>query len=420
MLSNSLGPNPTDEEANPDKYWNAMHGANSTNIHTHGLHVDPAVDNVGIVVKPGGTWQYNLTIPMDHAPGLHWYHSHKHGASALQVMGGLVGAIYVDPPENTTEKAFLLLKTLQRVLLVAHHFSINSINNSTDPFRVRTFADLSSISNLPINPQFQNSSYQDVYFVNGQFQPKLRFSTNQEIILDILNAVGDHVLELDIREQVQGASITEKCNMTQIASDGVYFNSTRPRSFVALLPSSRTSVVVSCSVPGTYYLTNVPDTALRPDITANETRFQQSLVTLVVTTNSSYTAPTTSVAATLDLASIQRPVYLTDMTTSAATAALNGSWELGVEQPSPGENLPWMANGKTWLGLGANCTLFSTGRADDGATPADANALCDYRPFPGQLGADSALSRHVAPASGAVVRATVNGRGQSAHSVHVH
>jgi hypothetical protein len=76
-----------------------MHHPNTTNIHTHGLHIDPNVDNIYKAAEPnGGELVYVYEVPVAHAPGLHWYHAHTHGSSAMQLMGGLVGALIVQPP----------------------------------------------------------------------------------------------------------------------------------------------------------------------------------------------------------------------------------------------------------------------------------------------------------------------------------
>ncbi|KAJ3292271.1 hypothetical protein HDU76_007181, partial [Blyttiomyces sp. JEL0837] len=265
----------------PGDLMNTVHAPNTTNIHTHGLHVDPAIDNIFVEVQPGKSWTYSYDIPIDSPPGLHWYHSHLHGSSAMQVMGGLVGAIYVSPPLNTAITALQQLNSLRRILMVAHHFSMSSINNSTDPFRVSTYPDLSVKSTLPINAAYVNSNYKDIYNINGQFQPKLYMTVGENVVIDIVNAVGDHLLELDIRESVQGASVTNKCTMTQIASDGIYFTKSRSVKYVTFVPSTRQSIIISCSSPGTYYFTNVPDDVLRNGFTDNETRFQQNMVTII-------------------------------------------------------------------------------------------------------------------------------------------
>ncbi len=112
---------------------NVPHNLNNTNLHVHGLHVDPAKDDVTIVITPNGdlpdspsygfpydapnspvptsdgldegsvsdqsvkdgNWVYQYKIPDIHLPGTHWYHPHKHGSTAAQVENGLSGSIVI-------------------------------------------------------------------------------------------------------------------------------------------------------------------------------------------------------------------------------------------------------------------------------------------------------------------------------------
>ena len=77
-----------------------------TNLHTHGLHVDPvgspenppvyASDNVLIEIAPGGSQLYRIKIPEDHPSGLYWYHPHLHGSTAIQVSSGMSGALLIE------------------------------------------------------------------------------------------------------------------------------------------------------------------------------------------------------------------------------------------------------------------------------------------------------------------------------------
>jgi FtsP/CotA-like multicopper oxidase with cupredoxin domain len=70
---------------------------NGTNLHSHGLWVNPAGngDNVLISINPGIDFQYEYNIPPDHPAGTFWYHSHRHGSTALQVSSGMAGALIV-------------------------------------------------------------------------------------------------------------------------------------------------------------------------------------------------------------------------------------------------------------------------------------------------------------------------------------
>lgn len=73
---------------------------NESNLHFHGLHVSGEFpsDDPTIVVPPGQHITFRLDIPVDHMPGTHWYHPHRHLTTTLQVGGGAVGAVIVQEP----------------------------------------------------------------------------------------------------------------------------------------------------------------------------------------------------------------------------------------------------------------------------------------------------------------------------------
>ena len=103
---------------------NTPHNFNTTNFHTHGLHVDPdgCSDNVLRVMKPRAKeedpapeYDIEVKIPEDHPSGTFWYHAHLHGSTALQVSSGMAGALIIEGggldqiPEiaQATEKVFM-------------------------------------------------------------------------------------------------------------------------------------------------------------------------------------------------------------------------------------------------------------------------------------------------------------------------
>jgi FtsP/CotA-like multicopper oxidase with cupredoxin domain len=117
---------------------NVPHGSHTTNLHTHGLHVNPGFnangtvgDNTFLRVLPRGDaparssssatacgslaphervaeaeYEHQLAIaprPGDtgrtaqpHPPGTHWYHPHAHGSTHDQVASGLAGFLIVE------------------------------------------------------------------------------------------------------------------------------------------------------------------------------------------------------------------------------------------------------------------------------------------------------------------------------------
>lgn len=125
--------------------FNQFHGLNTTNLHTHGLHVSPSTDssgkydadNVFVSVVPKDQFvpcenvcgssvekhfrkhraDYRFELPEGHASGTFWYHAHKHGATQQQVGEGLSGPLIVQDPEGfmpdyiaqADEKIFMIM-----------------------------------------------------------------------------------------------------------------------------------------------------------------------------------------------------------------------------------------------------------------------------------------------------------------------
>jgi len=94
-LHNQLPSDPTCTPAHTDV--NTPHCFNATNLHAHGLWVSPSgnSDNVLLSINPGKSFQYEYNIPEDHPAGTFWYHTHRHGSTALQVSSGMAGALVI-------------------------------------------------------------------------------------------------------------------------------------------------------------------------------------------------------------------------------------------------------------------------------------------------------------------------------------
>ncbi|MEM9368923.1 MAG: multicopper oxidase domain-containing protein [Planctomycetota bacterium] len=77
---------------------NVPHNFNTTNLHTHGLHVSPAgnSDNILVEVAPESSFRNEIYVPKDHPAGTFWYHGHVHGSTAIQVSSGMAGALIVE------------------------------------------------------------------------------------------------------------------------------------------------------------------------------------------------------------------------------------------------------------------------------------------------------------------------------------
>ena len=88
----------------PMQHNNMVQALNTTNLHTHGLHVSPSgiSDNVFIEIcghkanTPPNKQDYKIEIPANHPAGTFWYHAHVHGSTAVQVSSAMEGAIIIE------------------------------------------------------------------------------------------------------------------------------------------------------------------------------------------------------------------------------------------------------------------------------------------------------------------------------------
>src|SRR5262249_7142561 len=74
------------------------HSFNTTNLHTHGLHVSPVgnSDNVLLAIPPQTKFTYEVKVPPTHPPGTYLYHADAHGSTAIQVGSSMEGALIIE------------------------------------------------------------------------------------------------------------------------------------------------------------------------------------------------------------------------------------------------------------------------------------------------------------------------------------
>lgn len=115
-LANNLPADDPSCRNRPANSHNTPNCFNTTNLHTHGLWVDPNgnSDNVFLAVKPGESQLYDIAIPPDHPAGTFWYHAHVHGSTALQVSSGMAGLLIIRGNRQPTASSPGDLDTLLR------------------------------------------------------------------------------------------------------------------------------------------------------------------------------------------------------------------------------------------------------------------------------------------------------------------
>nr|CAB3262461.1 uncharacterized protein LOC100179801 [Phallusia mammillata] len=79
---------------------NSLRFPNTTNMHTHGLHISPKEEDVVVEARPGGDLSYEYNIEENHPSGTFWFHPHVHGSTLFQLHSGMAGMIIVEDEET--------------------------------------------------------------------------------------------------------------------------------------------------------------------------------------------------------------------------------------------------------------------------------------------------------------------------------
>ncbi|XP_078484901.1 multicopper oxidase mco-like [Ciona intestinalis] len=288
---------------------------NTTNIHTHGLHIGSAEpqDNVFVHISPGESYTYTYTICPEQPAGTYWYHPHLHGSTMLQVHGGLSGMIIVEDP--TTGSA----------VMPDHLAAVSCPNNCAHDVQLLFQPTMQYINNagrgfanqqqdIEDNPLFRHNQYiitatnqdletylttaangVDYFTTNGQLWPTLTIPAGQIKRFRMVNAGGSASLELLITN-VGGVTAATGCSFMEIAIDGVYLDQARsPRlGKTLIIPSGKADWLVVCDQPGNYEVRSVAATIDNLSFAGFE-RYNNKLLQITVTG----TATSTTIGTTL-------------------------------------------------------------------------------------------------------------------------
>lgn len=393
-----------DSAIDATKAINTFRHSNTTNVHTHGLHVDPAIDSIFRHASPGGgTLHYDMPIPADHAPGMHWYHSHTHGSSTMHIMGGLVGGMYVEWQARDNIPTSLSSLTSHRIVMQMLNFaaetdngvvtqSCTNANAAFNPFKTYSFAELESESGslLASSPTYHATTDRFFYTINGQWRPTVTVAPGESRLFQFVYAAGSKNPAL---------IFPSGCAVQNIAFDGVYFDGApRTVTYLQLIVASRVEFVMTCNTAGTH--------TVRVRTNGNINNVQTTggdplfYVTATGATQSSATLPAT-------LASITRPSYLTDM--RATTTTIDTRNEVSVAQGGSDDC-------KFHLGVGSNC---EAGAAAGGRGPR-AQTTCAFNEFAGQRGTASATPYEFSMRVGQTSEWRLHGGGNAPHPLHIH
>ncbi|MBM3290905.1 MAG: multicopper oxidase family protein, partial [Candidatus Hydrogenedentes bacterium] len=208
------------------------HDFDTTNFHTHGLHVSPKgiADNPYRAFAPGTVHNVEIEVPGDHPAGTFFYHPHHHGSVTVQMMGGMAGALIVrgdidDVPEIADAREHILV--LQEVRI--------DENGETPLLDEHAFHG-GTHATFPGSALYRT--------VNGQLNPTIDMRPGEVQRWRFVQAGIDHFTPLALDGHA----------LHPIAMDGISFRKPEEVDSVLLAPGNRADVLVKAGTAGTYYL----------------------------------------------------------------------------------------------------------------------------------------------------------------------
>lgn len=275
-IKNNLPPNPGPMPDDP----NVPHNFNTTNLHTHGLHVSPVgnSDNVLLEIKPGQTWITEIKIPADHPPGTFWYHAHVHGSTALQVSSGMAGALIIEGGLDDVP-------------------AIEAATDQTFVFQQITYdedGEIESYDKLGFGDWATTHRHT---LINGQLVPTIRMRPGEvqrwrfihagirETITPVLRTTGDApgaVASLQAFSSKDLSTLDQVAQLHEIAVDGLALGRIDSWNKVELQPGYRSDVVVQAPDVRDPTLLLLTDGGLGPDQSLHGTVEPERILARVV------------------------------------------------------------------------------------------------------------------------------------------
>ncbi|MEY9932834.1 suppressor of ftsI [Catenulispora sp. GP43] len=214
----------------------------ATNVHFHGLHIDPSShsDDDFLCVAPGDTYTYRLVIPANHPQGTYWYHSHAMASTCPngvtgpmagdgmtgpmtgdvenQIFAGLSGAMIVGDDRTLLPPAYQHITAHTLVLKDVQIDPAGNIVQNTGTTRID--------SNAPT-----------IRLVNGQLRPVLRMRPNETQLWRLINAGADIFYRLRL----------DGYRFTVVGEDGVPVAGITTAGTLLLPPAKRYDVLVTAN-----------------------------------------------------------------------------------------------------------------------------------------------------------------------------
>lgn len=201
----------------------------STNLHFHGLHISPDIDNVFREVAAGSSYTYEFQIPDNHPAVTGWYHPHYHGLVARQVFGGLAGPIIIRGDLDDISE----IQQAEEALLVLQDF---------DAALVESPEILS-----PLAKKWGREG--SILLANGQQNPIIEIPQNGLLRLRLINASASRIYQLQLKDHPWHLMATDRGAIAEPLELGSFTLSPGERAEL-LIPGQRE--------PGDYPILSLP------------------------------------------------------------------------------------------------------------------------------------------------------------------
>lgn len=220
---------------------------NTTNMHTHGLHIssEEPQDSQKVVIGPGESYDYYYEINREQPAGTYWYHPHHHGSSGFQTQSGMHGMLVVE--DDSDEE----IAAIDDVIVVTSIF--NYMEDDDTFIEAQEFIHDIFRLNATLEDWLLAVENGVLYMlVNGLREPIFNMETGVFKRLRVVNTGGLHSLALHVTSQEEGKA----CQFYEIALDGVYLPEARvpPVGRSLVVAGGRVDLLVRCPYNGTYQL----------------------------------------------------------------------------------------------------------------------------------------------------------------------
>lgn len=196
-----------------------------TNIHYHGMHVDPKGDgdNVFRTFNPGTTVHSKITLPKDHPVGSYWYHAHFHGLTDIQLAGGMSGLIEVEGLKQVLPKR---LRHVTEKQIIIRDLQTSPID-----------AGSAALSENELDPTAPTTR-----LINGLLMPRTALRSGETQLWHMANISADLFYDVQLAGH----------RLAVVAIDGAPVWKVQQKDHLVMPPGRRYDVLVTGGKPGRY------------------------------------------------------------------------------------------------------------------------------------------------------------------------